>query len=183
MSGRLLVLSLLVLLAAAPAAAQTLEVGVSPVEIATEIGDEHALDVSIVNRGSQPTGPLVAHLVVIDPSGGGSADAEDWTGELNRPLSSLEAGESINLDWDIKPIMRGDFIALITVAPADRSPIDPASSPAVYFAVTQPTLLVSGATVPVSIAVPLIILAFGWWLLRIERKRVAALAGFGSSAS
>lgn len=168
----------LVLLAiAAPASAQTLDIGVSPVEISTEIGAEHVLAVSITNRRSEPTGPLVAHLVVIDPSGGASADAEDWTGELNRPLSSLAPGESISLDWDIKPIMRGDFIALITVASVDEASLDPASSPAVYFMVTQPTLLVSGATVPVSIAVPLIILAIGWWMLRIERKRVEELVG------
>ncbi|MBT8200014.1 MAG: hypothetical protein KJO36_05800 [Acidimicrobiia bacterium] len=168
----------LVLLAiAAPASAQTVDIAVSPLEISTEIGAEHLLAVSITNRGSEPTGPLVAHLVVIDPSGGASADAEDWTGELNRPLTSLGAGESISLDWDIKPIIRGDFIALITVASVDDASLDPASSPAVYFMVTQPTLLVSGATVPVSIAVPLIILAIGWWMLRTERKRVEELVG------
>ncbi len=170
---------LVLLTIAVPASAQTLDVGLSPVEISTEIGAEHLLAVSITNRDSQPTGPLVAHLVVIDPSGGASADAEDWTGELNRPLPSLAGGESVSLEWDVKPIMRGEFIALITVASADQGSIDPASSPAVYFSVTQPTLLVSGATVPVSIAVPLIILAIGLWMVRAERRRVAELVGGG----
>lgn len=177
MKTRFLLVILVLLAVAVPASAQTLDIGVSPVEISTEIGAEHMLAVSMTNRGSEPTGPLVAHLVVIDPSGGASADAEDWTGELNRPLSSLAAGESVRLDWDVKPIMRGEFIALITVAAAGPGSMEPASSPAVYVSVTQPTLLVSGATVPVSITVPLIILAIGWWMIRAERRRVGELVG------
>lgn len=174
-AATLVTIGLLVLVLAPPGTAQELTVAVEPHSVEVVVGEEGTLDVTIANVGSGPSGPLVAHLVVIDPAGGGSADAEDWTTELNRLIDSLESGDSHTIAWDTKPIMQGTYLAVITVSPVTPSPEAAAASPAIRFVVRQPNVLVSGVTVPVSAAVPVGLLAVALWARRRESARVATL--------
>lgn len=142
-------------------------VAVDQESVDTVIGTETVMTVEISNSGTAPTGPLVAHLLVVDPAGGGSADAEDWTSELNRPLDSLAPDEAHTIEWDVAPIMAGDYRVLISVVPIDGGP--PSVSPQIRFTVSQPDALVSGATLPVAIAVPVIAIGAALVTRRIER--------------
>lgn len=165
------------MLSIAPTAvADQVVIDVSPLEIMTEIGSDHVLDVTISNTGSGPSGALIAHLVVIDPTGDASADAEDWTQGLSRRIDGLAAGESIDIAWDVKPIMPGDFIALISVASLDPTQAETSTSAAVRLTVSRPALLVSGATVPTAMAIPVVVLLVALWIRRREAGRVAGLA-------
>lgn len=159
------------------AGAEGLAVEVQPDRFDVVIGQERNVEVTFTNLGEQPTGPLVAHLVVMDPAGGGSADAEDWTTELNRLLPSLAPGESQVVLWDTKPIMAGSYLVMITVAPTSpTSPIGAAASNAVPFDVRQPNVLVSGATVPVAAATPVAVLILAVATAKREKARVRALS-------
>ena len=158
-----------VLFVAVPAGAvvQPVDVRIEPEAVDTIIGAQTPLTVTISNTGADPSGPLVAHLVVVDPKGGGSADAEDWTSALNRPLDGLAPGESIAIAWDVAPVMAGDYRVLVSVVPLGDGP--PAVSTQVRFAVSQPGALVSGATLPVAVAVPLLTIGAAVLTGRIER--------------
>lgn len=158
------------LFVAAPAGAVTepVEVQVEPATVDSVIGTETPLRVTITNPGSDPTGPLVAHLVVVDPRGGASADAEDWTSMLNRPLDGLAPGESVTISWDVAPVLAGRFRILVSVVPIGDAP--PAVSAQVRFGVSQPDALVSGATLPVAIAMPLLAIGAAVLTGRAERR-------------
>jgi len=155
--------------------AQDVTVAVEPPTADVTIGEEGILVVTITNHGQTSSGPLVAHLVVMDPKGGGSADAEDWTTELNRVVDSLAPAASHTIAWDTKPIMAGDYLVVITVAPVDPGNGSASVSPVVRFTVGQPSLLVSGATIPVSVAVPLVVVAGAVLVRWREQRRVASL--------
>ncbi len=159
----------------APALAQDVSVQVEPLSVDVVIGEEGVLAVTITNDGDEATGPLVAQLVVMDPQGGGSADAEDWTSDLNRLIGSLPPGQNHTIGWDAKPIMRGEYLVVITVASVGPGGDLAVVSPVVHYTVGQPNVLVSGATVPVSVAVPLALLVAALVLRRREQRRVLSL--------
>jgi hypothetical protein len=159
------------LFAASPAVAvadMQIEIQIEPATVDTVIGTETPLRVTITNPGSDRTGPLVAHLVVVDPNGGSSADAEDWTSTLNRPLDGLAPGESRSIAWDVAPVMAGAFRLMVSVVPLGEGP--PAVSTQVRFGVSQPDVLVSGATLPVAIAMPLLAIGAAVLTGRAERR-------------
>ncbi|MDH3307386.1 MAG: hypothetical protein OEO77_07725 [Acidimicrobiia bacterium] len=163
-----------VLAGALPAGATSeLVVEIDRAEVATSVGTTETMVVTISNRGSDSTGPLLGHLLVVDPASSGSADAEDWTTDLTRPIGNLDAGGVAIVEWNVKPISSGDYHVLFSVVSESGGPA--AISPSVVFRVSQPRGLVSGVTLPVSAAVPLLMLALAVAIRRRERRRLGSL--------
>ncbi len=156
-------------------AASDLELAVSANRFDTVLGESETLEVGITNVGAAPTGPLVGHLLVIDPDSDVSADAEDWSDELTRPLGSLAPGESTTILWEVQPISTGEFFVMVAVAPVDPT-ADPAVSATIVFNITGAEASVEGSVVSVAIVAPLVLLAAAWGVRRSERRRLAALA-------
>ena len=81
---------------ASVATAQSTEgvsVEISPATADGAVGDTFEIEVTVVNRGSEPTPPLAAHIDVTDPTSEGSVDPEDWTVTLTRPVGVVEPGQ------------------------------------------------------------------------------------------
>jgi hypothetical protein len=156
-------------------ASSDLEVTVSGARFDTVLGDSETLEVEITNTGNDASGPLVGHLLVIDPNSDVSADAEDWTDELTRPLGSLAPGESTTIPWEVQPISTGEFFVMVAVAPVD-STADPAVSATTVFRISGAEASLEASVISVALAAPLVLLAAAWGVRRSERRRLAALA-------
>lgn len=162
----------------APAqAAQTLTVTSDRSSVTTQAGSTTFLPIAISNTGSEPSGPLVAHLLVVDPASDGSADAEDWTGQLTRRIESIAAGATTDLSWDIKPIKTGEYFVMIAVTPLDPGETPPVLSPNIVFDVSPPGALAFGSVIAVSSLVPLTLITVDSIMRRRQRRRLGLLSG------
>jgi hypothetical protein len=148
---------------------------VSPNRFDTVLGETETIQIEVTNAGAEPTGPLVGHLLVIDPDSNVSADAEDWTDELTRPLASLSPGESTTILWEVQPISTGDFFVMVALAPVDPSEL-PTITTTMVFSIVGAEASLEKSVVFVAIAVPLLLLAGAWGISRLERLRLSNLS-------
>ena len=156
------------------AAAPAVEVEISQDHVDAVLGDTTLLDVTVRNLSDRSTGPLLGHLVVVDPRAQGSADAEDWTDTLTMPIPGLDVGESTTVAWDATPISAGRFFVMIVVAAEDPG-MGPGVSANTVFDVSESAESLQAAVLPVAIAGPLAVGTIGWMVARRERRRVETL--------
>lgn len=156
-------------------AAPVVEVEIPRDRVETVLGDTVQLDVLLRNASDRPTGPLLGHLVVVDPMADGSADAEDWTRTLTRPIEGVGPGDSSSVTWDITPISAGRFFVMVVVVPEEPD-LEPGVSSNVVVDVAESEESLQASVLPIAIAGPLVVGGLLWALLRRERRRVDRLA-------
>ncbi len=153
--------------------AQAPTVSVSPMTQDADVGQEFPVTATISNGGSESTAPLTAHLEIIDPTRAGSVDAEDWVPDLNTQIGTLAPGESKEVVWNLVPISGGAFaVYVVTLAEgAGSTPNEVVvASPAIPVDVREVRTLNAGGALPVSLAVPLVLLV-GLVGLRLRGRR------------
>ena len=174
----------LLLLAAALVASVQLALGagtptvsISPTTQDSEVGREFPVTATISNGGDESTAPLTAHLEIIDPTRAGSVDAEDWVPDLNSQIGVLGPGESTDVVWNLVPISGGTF-AVYVVALAEDAGSAPdetvVASTAIPVDVLEVRTLNAGGALPVSLAVPLVLLLALAGLRIRSRRRASA---------
>ena len=138
-------------------AQEALDIRVQPTSVNTTLGEDLTLTVYLTNSSKTPTPLMTAHLMIVDPDEGFPLDPEDWTNEITRKVSPLEAGESTNLEWIIRPIMEGAHAMFVVLVPADpRANALPRSSVIVPISV-GPSQADLRLAVPVAIGMPMLI--------------------------
>lgn len=155
-------------------AAPAIEVEIAQERVDAVLGETAILDVSLRNASDRSTGPLLGHLVVVDPGADGSADAEDWTDTITLRIPGLGPGESSEVSWDVTPISAGTFFVMIVVAPQDPA-LGPGVSSNTVFDVAESAESLQATVLPIAIAGPLAVGGVLWTLLRRERRRVESL--------
>jgi len=165
---------LVMVLAGVADAAPAIEVEIGQDHVDAVLGETHVLEVTIRNEADRPTGPLLGHLVVVDPGAEGSADAEDWTDTLTVRIAGLDPGESSNAAWNVTPISAGKFLVMVVVAPEDPA-LGPGVSANTVFDVVQSAGSLQASVLPIAIAGPLVVGGFLGILMRRERRRVERL--------
>ena len=152
----------LAVIAAAPAAAQTtngIQVTVDQPRITAVIGDRITIRAHVTNSGSTVSDPLIAHLNVASLTGT-YVDLEDWTAAPTQHVNPVDAHATTALSWDIQAVNAGRFDVYVVMLPngPTSSGIGPAvaSSP-VEVTVAGKRTLNAGGSLPVVIAVPLLL--------------------------
>lgn len=152
----------LAVIAAAPAAAQTtngIQVTVDQPRMTAVIGDRITIRAHVTNSGSTASDPLIAHLNVASLTGT-YVDLEDWTAAPTQHVNPLDAHATTALSWDIQAVNAGRFDVYVVMLPngPTSSGIGPAvaSSP-VEVTVAGKRTLNAGGSLPVVIAVPLLL--------------------------
>jgi hypothetical protein len=192
-SARMLVLSLAIVLAAAPAAVAAGLQNVSTVErivvrgklgppaaqvslsrdrVSTQLGDSFGFTSKVTNTGTKARSGLVAHLNVVGLSSGIYVDPEDWSEERTKTVPSLGQGESTDISWNVKAVTGGHAAIYVVVLPDDpasaREPL--VVSPALDVRIAETTDLNTDGVLPLTLAVPALIAA-GTLLVRRRRTR------------
>ena len=152
----------LAVIAAAPAAAQTtngIQVTVDQPRITAVIGDRITIRAHVTNPGSMASDPLIAHLNVASLTGT-YVDLEDWTAAPTQHVNPLDAHATTALSWDIQAVNAGRFDVYVVVLP--NGPTSSGTGPAVASSPVQVTVagkrtLNAGGSLPVVIAVPLLL--------------------------
>ena len=152
----------LAVIAAAPAAAQTtngIQVTVDQPRITTVIGDRVTIRAHVTNSGTTASDPLIAHLNVASLTGT-YVDLEDWTAAPTQHVNPLDAHATTAVSWDIQAVNAGRFDVYVVVLP--NGPTSSGTGPAVASSPVEVTVagkrtLNAGGSLPVVIAVPLLL--------------------------
>jgi hypothetical protein len=155
-----------------PAAAQAagdVSVSLDRTRVATKLGRSFAFHATIANRGSAPSGGLIAHLNVLSLRTGVYVDPEDWSSHRTRYLAPIPAGGSTTLTWTIKAVNAGSIGVYVAVLPREGAGI-PVSGPTLRVAIADRKTLNSGGIVPLALGVPALI-GLAWLALWLARSR------------
>lgn len=148
---------LLCLLMAAPAGTASSPVGISlsRTEVSTRLGESFSFSSEIRNTGTRPLSGLVAHLNVVGLDTDIYVDPEDWSEERTNFLSSLDPGESADVEWNVKAVTGGRAAIYVVVLPGKSPAGKPlAVSPAMDVRITETKDLNSGGVLPLVLGVP-----------------------------
>ncbi|MFL6129393.1 MAG: hypothetical protein ACJ73E_10060 [Mycobacteriales bacterium] len=163
---------------AAPASS-TVDVSTRPARIDAVLGDTVTVASTVTNRGSAPTGPLIAHLDVVSLRAEVYVDPEDWSAERSVGIGSLPAGAGTDLSWRVRTVDAGDFAVYVVLVPAGQAgPAQLAASPPAHLAVAGRRTLDAAGTLPVVLGVPAVV-ALGMLAGRLRRRRATGPAGRG----
>jgi len=121
--------------------------------VTTSVGRTLTLESRIVNHGSVPSAPMIAHVNVASVDGG-YVDLEDWSAEVTQRVDALGPGQDTTLTWDLQAVNAGSFHVYVVLLP-NSGPLVPSGAARVD--VGQKRHLNAGGVLPVAIAVPLII--------------------------
>jgi hypothetical protein len=138
-----------------PAAAQDagMEIALDQSQVTTSVGRMLTLESRIVNHGSVPSAPMLAHVNVASVDGG-YVDLEDWSAEVTQRVEALRPGQDVTLTWDLQAVNAGSFHVYVVLLP-NSGPLVPSRSTRVD--VGQKRNLNAGGVLPVAISVPLLL--------------------------
>ena len=137
--------------------------------LSISLGRSFSFTTTVANRGTGPTGTLVAHLNVLSLKPGTYVDPEDWSADRTHYLSPIPPGGSRILRWRVKAVNGGSLAAYVTVVPQSGAGT-PTTGPALRFDVASQKTLDAGGILPIALAVPggIALLALG---VRVQRRR------------
>jgi hypothetical protein len=171
---RLLLVSVVFLVMAAPAAAGV-AVRNDRVTVATKLGHKFVFHSRIENRGATAATGLVAHLNVVDLTGHTYVDPEDWSSHRTRYLAPIPPGSSVTLSWPMNAVNAGTIGVYAAVLPRSGAPVPPTTGPTMRVSIQDRKTLNSGGILPLALGIPaaLGLLAIG---VRRGRSRYASMA-------
>lgn len=121
-------------------------------------GDWIEFNTILRNDGATATPPLVAHLNIAAVAQGPYVDPEDWSSQRTQYLSPLAPGESVELNWQLHTLVKGEFAFFVTVVSPDKV-FSPVVSPSLLAQVAPDNILPLNEVIPVVAVVPLFPLA------------------------
>jgi len=170
---RWLAATIITLALAAPqrAAAQDagMEITLDQAKVSTSVGRVLTLESRIVNHGSVPSAPMLAHVNVASVDGG-YVDLEDWSADVTQRVDALQPGQDTTLTWELQAVNAGSFHIYVVLLP-NSGPLVPSGAARVD--VGEKRNLNAGGVLPVAIAIPLI-LGVGAAAIRYRIRRRTA---------
>jgi len=143
----------------AHAGATTVEMSFERGTVDVTIGDRFTLSTMVENIGAAPTEPFVAHLNVASLTNDVYVDPEDWSANRSVDLPLIPPGARTTVDWELQAVNPGTFDVYVVLLPsgATSSPGPLTVSPPVRVAVAPRQSISAGGTLPVAVAVPIIL--------------------------
>ncbi len=130
-------------------------------------GDFVTVEGQITNTGSKPLGDVTTYLSLMDNQNKLPVDLEDWSVEKGLYIGTIDAGQTLPLNWKIHFVKAGTY-SLIIIAEAAGNDL-PQASAITQFNVSPKRNLNPGQVLPVALGTP-ILLIFILFLLAYRRK-------------
>ena len=131
-------------------------------------GDYVAVEGTIKNIGDRPLNNIVTYLSLVDNGTKLPVDLEDWSAEKGLYIGTIDAGQTLPLNWKIHFVKAGMY-SLIIVAEAAGYDLPQASS-IVQFNVNPKINLNPGEVLPVALGMPIALTSI--LFLLAHRRRV-----------
>lgn len=128
--------------------------------VALGIGDKFALPSVLTNTGTAPSEPMLAHLNVASLTTDVYVDPEDWSASRSKEVPSIPPGGRVSLDWRLQAVNAGSlavYVVLLPNGPASAGAGPLVVSSPVHVSVAARQSLSAGGTLPVALAVPILL--------------------------
>jgi hypothetical protein len=162
--------------ATSPAPSDGIRVTSAPDQLEKVIGEHFTYQPHIINQGKTSTERLIAHLNVASLTSDVYVDPEDWSSNRSIVVQPLGPGTDTSLSWDVQAVSAGSFAVYVVLLPTSAASSGTGAlvvSPAVHVSVAQRRTLNAGGSLPVVIAVP-VLLAAVVTVIRLRARRVPA---------
>ncbi len=130
-------------------------------------GDFVTVEGQITNTGSKPLGDVTTYLSLMDNQNKLPVDLEDWSAEKGLYIGTIDAGQTLPLNWKIHFVKAGAY-SLIIIAEATGSDY-PQVSAITQFNVSPKRNLNPGQVLPVALGTP-IVLIFILFMISYKRR-------------
>ncbi len=130
-------------------------------------GDFVTVQGTITNAGAKPLNNITTYLSLADNETKLPVDLEDWSAEKGLYIGTIDAGQTLPLNWKIHFVKAGTY-SLIIIAEAAGDEL-PQVSGITQFQVSQKRNLNPGQVLPVALGTP-IALIFILFLLSYRRR-------------
>jgi hypothetical protein len=162
--------------AAPPAPSDGIRVTSAPSQLHTVIGQHFTYQPQIVNLGGTSTDRLIAHLNVASLTSDVYVDPEDWSSNRSIVIPPLGPGAKTALTWEVQAVSAGSFAVYVVLLPSGAASSGTGAlvvSPVVHVTVAARRTLNAGGSLPVVIAVP-VLLAAAVAVTRLRTRRTPA---------
>jgi hypothetical protein len=119
-------------------------------------GDYVTVQGQITNTSQQPLADITTYLSLVDNENKLPVDLEDWSAEKGLFIGTIEAGQTLPLNWKIHFVKAGDY-SLVVVATSPTSET-PQVSKITHFHVSPKHNLNPGKILPVALGMPILLL-------------------------
>ena len=185
--GLTLIVSLIVLSNASPAAAlqtgtdpEPLQISISMESKTVKASDSIFFDTVVTNNSAEASPTIFVAMNIINlQKAGEPIDPEDWSPQRTQSIDSLAPGQSATLSWRVNAILDGDVMIYMVAIPQPEGQnitSHPVASPGIHLTVTPFTRLNPAGVLPYVIGQPLVVL-MGMFLLRRLRSREVDTGG------
>ena len=130
-------------------------------------GDFVTVDAQVKNTGALSLTGIITYLSLVDTENKLPVDLEDWSAEKGRFIGTIDAGQTLPLQWKIHFVKAGGY-DLSIVADIARN-VTPQISNVTRFQVLPKKNLNPGQVLPVALITPLIVV-FVLFLLNYRRQ-------------
>jgi hypothetical protein len=139
----------------------------TPAELNGIAGDYVTVKAQIRNDGSAPVDNVTTYLSLVDNENKMPVDLEDWSAEKGLFIGSIDAGQTLPLNWKIHFVKAGDYSLCIVaiIGGVDK----PEVSTVTHFNVQPKKNLNPGKVLPVALGEPIVILLI--MLLIMSRRK------------
>lgn len=112
---------------------------------------------TITNLGSSPVGGI-AYISIIDVVGKIPIDLEDWSAHKGIAIDSIDPGQSIPMEWNVRLVKDGSYTVVILFSSNDGS-VPPTASSKTFLEVAPKQNLNPGNVLPVVFGAPALLMA------------------------
>jgi hypothetical protein len=128
----------------------------SPNTLNGTAGDYVTVQAQIKNIGSQPLNSITTYLSLVDENTKLPVDLEDWSAEKGLFIGSIDANQTLPLNWKIHFVKPGDYSLIIVAEVLGQN--SPQTSTIVHFHVNPKHNLNPGQVLPVALGMPILLL-------------------------
>ena len=141
-----------------------------------EMGEIVEVRTAITNNSAQTSPSLIVAMNIVNlDETGDLVDPEDWSPERTQYIRPLPAGESINLDWTINPILEGNFMVYMVLLPIParaQTTSQMVASSGLQLNVTPLSGFKPASVLPLAIGEPILLLAITYFVYRHRRQQI-----------
>ncbi len=133
-------------------------------------GDYVTVQGQITNAGTAPLTDITTYLSLVDTQNKLPVDLEDWSAEKGLFIGTIEANQTLPLNWKIHFVKAGDYsLVVVATSPASDTP---QVSKITHFHVDPKHNLNPGKVLPVALGMPIVLLcimgALNYWRQKRE---------------
>lgn len=153
-----------------------LEITVDTTTAVVDTGEPVFFQTTVKNQGDEESPSLILAMNIINlDEEGDVVDPEDWAPERTQYLEELEPGETVDIPWEVNPILGGDYMIYMVLIPTPETEDAsswPITSAGIHITVDAVVSVNPGGITPYAVGMPLTLLSMIVGITWYRRRQI-----------